>query len=182
MLISLRANDEPEGSVMAITRLLMTAVVGAGIAVGTASPAAAIEEPPYGVYIYKQQGVPSATWTIYATCVIAGCTLHIQSITSPHLGPNSEDPGYSGDARPVNGRWTLQVTKPDGMTCSDGTVAPVVYTYAFDQYTLAGDRTVIYGPECGKPRMEKAPFTLTYKEPLPIPIILDPLNQIPELW
>jgi len=28
----------------------------------------------------------------------------------------------------------------------------------------------------------KQSFTLTYKEPLPIPVILDPLNQIENLW
>jgi hypothetical protein len=33
-----------------------------------------------------------------------------------------------------------------------------------------------------KPGMTKQSFNLTYKEPLPIPVILDPLNQIENLW
>ena len=164
---------------MSIARGVSGAILFAAATLPSPAPASA-NEPITGIYTYNQEGGPTATWTIYATCVIAGCTLHISSVTSPHLGPDSVDPGYAGDARPVNGRWTLQVAKDQ--TCADGTSATVAYTYAFDQYTLAGDRTVLYGPECGKPRMEKAPFTLTYKEPLPIPIILDPLNQIPDLW
>jgi hypothetical protein len=104
-------------------------------------------------------------------------------MVSPHLGPASDFPPYVQDAHKVNGLWTLPIKKDKGAKGADGTWAPVNYTYAWDQATLAGSLTVANGDVCGlRPGMTRHPFTLTFKEPLPIPVILDPLNQIPELW
>ncbi len=171
---------------MAVTRVLLGAVVALGVAVGAASSASArpVDEPMYGVYTYHQDGAPDETWTLWPTCVVAGCVLHMSSIVSKSLGPDSDMPGYGGDARRVNGLWTWPVRKDKGMKCSDGSWAPVNYTYAWDQGTLAGTLTVLV-PDgtCGMTAgASKHPFTLTYKEPLPIPVILDPLNQIENLW
>ena len=66
----------------------------------------------------------------------------------------------------------------------DGSWAPVNYSYAWDQATLAGTLTILT-PDgtCGaSASMTKKPFNLAFKEPLPIPVILDPLNQIENLW
>jgi hypothetical protein len=168
-----------------IVRALFAAVFAMSVAVGTAGPTAAVpvEEPMYGIYTYHQEGWPEETWTIYATCVPAGCVLHVATLVSPNLGPNSDFPGYGGDARKVNGLWTLMLPKEKGAKCPDGSWASVNYTYAWDQATLAGTLTKMHGEVCGlQPAAEKVPFTLSYKEPLPIPIILDPLNQIENLW
>jgi hypothetical protein len=171
--------------VVRIARVLIAAIVAGGVAVGTAGHASArpVEEPMYGIYTYHQDGAPDETWTIYATCVIAGCDLHMSSIVSRSLGPDSDMPGYGGDAKKVNGLWTWPVTKDKGVKCSDGSWAPVNYSYAWDQATLAGTLTVLTpNGTCGtNASLTKHPFTLTYKEPLPIPIELDPLNQIENL-
>jgi hypothetical protein len=161
----------------------MSAVLAAGVALGTATPATAVEEPMNGVYTYHQEGMPDATWQIWPTCVVAGCTLHIAATVSPHLGPASDDPPYNGDAHTVRGLWTLRVDDIGAVDCPDGSKANSTRLFAWDQATLAGTLTVLHGDVCGlSASMTKAPFTLTYKEPLPIPVILDPLNQIPNLW
>ncbi|MBV8965002.1 MAG: hypothetical protein JO191_02385 [Mycobacteriaceae bacterium] len=170
---------------MRITRVLVAAALATGVAMGGAAHATArpVEPPMYGIYTYHQDGVPDETWTIYATCVEAGCELHVSSVVSPSLGPDSDSPGYGGDARKVNGLWTWLIYKEKGATCPDGSKGPANYSYSWDQYTLAGTATVFITDACGmKPGMTKAPFTLTYKAPLPVPIVLDPLNQIENLW
>jgi hypothetical protein len=70
------------------------------------------------------------------------------------------------------------------MKCADGSWAPVNYSYGWDQATLAGTLTILKRDgTCGmNASMSKQPFHLTYKEPLPVPIILDPLNQVENLW
>jgi hypothetical protein len=165
---------------------VVLAAVVACVAVGTAGHASArpVDEPMYGIYTYHQEDWPEETWTIYATCVVAGCVLHVSSVVSPSLGPDSDFPGYGGDARKVNGLWTWMIPKDKGVKCADGSWAPVTYTYAWDQVTLAGTLTILStNGTCGaNASMTKKPFHLTYKEPLPIPIILDPLNQIENLW
>ncbi len=180
---------------MRITRVLFAVAAAVGIAVGSATPASAIpvDEPMYGIYTYHQDGAPDESWTIFATCVPAGCTLHMATTVSRSLGPVSDYPGYSGDARPVGGLWTWIVPKQRGVQCPDGSWTTANYSYAWDQPSvpnysappspLAGTLTVLTPDSCGlTPGMTKYPFTLTYKEPLPIPIVLDPLNQIENLW
>jgi hypothetical protein len=138
----------------------------------------------YGIYTYHQDGAPEETWTIFATCVVAGCALHMSSMVSPSLGPQSDFPPSNGDAKKVNGLWSWPVVKEKGAKCADGSWAPVTYSYAWDQATLAGTLTMLTpNGTCGmNASVTKRPFTLTFKEPLPIPIILDPLNQIENLW
>jgi len=170
--------------VVRITGVVAAIVAVSGFAVGLASPAGArpVPEPMYGVYTYHQDGAPDETWTMWPVCVQAGCMLNMSSVVSPHLGPVSDFPPSNGPAHKVDGLWTWQVTKDKGAKCSDGSWAPAKYSYAWDQDTLAGTLTVIHGDDCGlQPGMTKAPFTLTYKEPLPIPVSLDPLNQIDNL-
>lgn len=168
-----------------MTRVLMAVSLGLATALATANPASArpVEEPMYGIYTYHQDGAPDEQWTIYATCVQAGCVLHVSSIVSKSLGPDSDMPGYGGDARKVNGLWTWMLKKEKGLRCSDGSWAPVTYQYQWDQATLAGTLTTLTTDTCAsQPGSNKYPFTLTFKEPLPVPIILDPLNEIENLW
>ncbi len=110
---------------MRITGVLAALVVVGGFAVGLASPAHArpVPEPMYGVYTYHQDGAPDETWSMWPTCVQAGCTLHMTSVVSPHLGPVSDFPPYNGDANKVNGLWTWLVPKEKGAKCADGSWA-----------------------------------------------------------
>lgn len=164
--------------------LAAIAVLGClGLATAGPSGARPVPEPMQGVYTYHQDGAPDETWQMWPTCVQAGCTLHMSSMVSPHLGPVSDFPPYNGDAHQINGLWTWLLVKDKGAKCSDGSWAPVNYNYAWDQETLAGTLTIVHGEVCDlEPASKKVPFNLTFKEPLPIPVILDPLNQIDNLW
>jgi hypothetical protein len=129
-----------------------------------------------GIYTYTQAGLDPSTWSIYPICVSAGCVLHIQD-TTPHKGPLSDQPGYSGDARLVNDRWTLGINVPDGLSCPDGTTAASSNVYSFDDKTLNGTVTTLHGSVCGRqPAQIRRPFTLTYVSPLPTPVELYPLQ------
>jgi hypothetical protein len=160
---------------MTTTRGLAAAVLFAAVALGSAGPASA-QDPMAGVYTYTQAGLSPSTWTVYPTCVPAGCVLHIED-TTPHKGPLSDQPGFSGDARLVNDQWTMGINLPDGMSCPDGSTAANAYVYSFDDKTLRGTVTNLHGAVCGmQPGQSKQPFTLTYQSPLPIPVELYPLQ------
>ena len=159
---------------MAITRALCATVIAAGVAVAAAIPASAAE-PMQGVYNFNEAGVLPETWTIYPTCVPAGCVLHVVGET-PGKGPESDAPPYEGDARPVNGIWTMTVNKIDGFACPDGGTGPSTDIYRFDDATLAGTHTITHSAVCGvQPGLTKAPFNLAFSGPLPIPVDQYPL-------
>lgn len=159
---------------MTIIRGITAAVIAAGFAVVSACPASA-SDPMQGIYTYTQEGRAPSTWTIYPTCVPAGCVLHVGGET-PHKGPESDDPPYAGDARLVEGLWTLPVNKIDGFTCPDGSKAPSVDVYRFDDVTLTGTHTVTHGAVCGlQPGLTRAPFTLAFQAPIPFPVNQNPL-------
>jgi hypothetical protein len=140
-----------------------------------AAPASA-DQPIAGIYTYKQAGIPQERWTVYPTCLPAGCILHISGEV-PGKGMDSDSPPYAGDARLVNGQWTLPISTPDGIKCPDGTTAASSNLYSFDDQTLTGTNTVIHGWVCGlKPTLTKVPFTLTYESPLPVPVELYPVG------
>jgi hypothetical protein len=150
--------------IVRIARVLATPVFFVGLALGTAPPGAAAE-PMQGVYTYAQAGMPPLTWTIVPTCVRAGCVLHVTS------------PEYAGDARPVSDLWTLVTTSLNGLKCPDGTAAPTMDTYTFDDATLAGTHTFTHDAVCGlQPDMTKEPFTLAFQSPLAMPVQLDPFS------
>ena len=161
---------------MMIIRGLAVAVVVAGAALGLASPAQA-DEVVQGIFTYSQEGKPPSKWTIFPICVPTvgdlrenlelpvACTLHVSSSI-----------GRTGDARLTGGRWTFTLKDPEGVTCPDGSKAEVTENYAFDGNTLAGEVTSLHNPVCGlQAGMTKAPFTLAFKEPLPIPVDRYPL-------
>ncbi|HME48781.1 hypothetical protein [Mycobacterium sp.] len=159
---------------MTIIRGITAAVIAVGIAVASANPASA-SDPMQGIYTYTQAGVDPSTWTIFPTCVAAGCVLHVGGET-PHKGPESDEPPYAGDARLVNGIWTMPVNKIDGFTCADGSKAPSTDIYSFDDVTLTGTHTVTHAAVCGtQPGLTKAPFTLAFQAPIPFPVNQDPL-------
>ena len=74
------------------------------------------------------------------------------------------------------GQWALTTNKADGFQCADGSTAPTVDTYKFDDVTLTGTHTSLHNAVCGAaPGMTKTPFTLAFAKPLPIPVDRYPL-------
>jgi hypothetical protein len=153
-----------------------------------ASPASA-DQVMEGIYTYTEEGQPSATWTIYPSCVpVVGdlreplylpvaCRLHVTSSTSSKINHALEMLNYSSDAVLTGGRWTATITKPEGVLCQDGSTDKSIETYAFDDVTLTGTHTVTHSAVCGLPSaVIKTPFTLTYQGPLPMPVERYPLD------
>jgi hypothetical protein len=175
-------------NIMTITRGLSAAVIVAGVALGSASPAWAAE-PMDGVYTFTAGGDPPATWTIYSTCVpvvgdlrvplylAVGCTLHVASSTPNRISQQERAANFTENARLVSDRWSLTVDKPEGVLCADGSTAPSTDTYSFDDATLTGTHTITHNAVCGmQPGVSKEAFTLTFLGPPPIPVARYPLQ------
>ena len=56
---------------------------------------------------------------------------------------------FGGDAKLTGGTWTVISNKPEGFLCADGSTAPTVDTYAFDDATLTGTHTSTNNAVCG---------------------------------
>ena len=162
---------------MTIIRTLAAAVSVACAALGLATPAQA-DQVMQGVYNYMPRDGQAGTWTIYPSCVpVVGdlreplnlpvaCRLHVSGSTNV----------TSGDANLVGGLWQFTTTKRDGMTCPDGSTAPTVEVVKFDDITMTGTRRITHNDVCGlPPGIIDQPFTLSFKEPLPIPVEQYPL-------
>ena len=164
---------------MTIARLLAVAATFATLVVGFASPARA-DQVMEGVYTYTQ-GDLVTTWTVYPTCVPTvgdlrdnlelpvACTLHVAPGTSRVLG---------GDARLTGGQWEYSKNLLDGFKCADGSTAPILEVYKFDDATLSGTRSVTHNDVCDgavAAAITNYPFTLTYQGPPAIPTDRYPL-------
>jgi hypothetical protein len=160
-----------------IIRGLAAAVILACAALGFAGPAHA-DQVIQGVYNYTPQDGPAGTWTIYPSCVpVVGdlrvalelpvaCRLHV----SPSVGLTG------GDANLTGGQWQFSTPQREGMQCQDGSWAPTIETFKFDDVTMTGTRNVRHNDVCGlPPGIISTPFTLSFKEPLPIPVDQYPL-------
>jgi hypothetical protein len=179
---------------VAIFRGLIAAAVLAFAAMGSASPAKALGPPPDGLYTFTEAGVPATTWKISALCnapsrqraipdftdpVIAAdlCALNVASFTPRVISRSEKMANYVSRAVLTSDLWTFQIGKNNGVSCPDGTTAPSMDTYAFDDVSLAGTHTSIHGDVCGlQPAMTKTPFTLAFQGPLPIPVDRYPLD------
>ncbi len=133
-----------------------------------------------GIYTYTQGDVV-ADWTIYPSCVPTvgdlreelrlpvACRLHVASSSRDVQG---------ADARLSSGKWTFSKPVLDGFTCPDGSVAPILETYQFDDATMTGTRTVAVNNVCDgevAAHLTTHPFTLAFKEALPMPVQQYPL-------
>jgi hypothetical protein len=163
---------------MTIARVLAVAAAFAGVVLGFASPARA-DQVMEGIYTYTQGDVV-AEWTVYPICVPTvgdlrvnlelpvACTLHVSA------RPATKASG--GDARLTGGLWVYSKNTQDGLQCADGSTAPLQETYKFDDLTMTGTRSVIHNDVCGLPAdITNYPFTLAYKQPLPMPVDRYPL-------
>ncbi|HEX3547319.1 MAG TPA: hypothetical protein VHU62_12200 [Mycobacterium sp.] len=82
----------------------------------------------------------------------------------------------SGDANLVEGLWQFTTAKRDGMTCPDGSTAPTIEVVKFDDNAMTGTRRITHNDVCGlPPGIIDQPFTLSFKEPRPIPVEQYPL-------
>lgn len=164
---------------MAIARVLAVAAVFVSEVLSFAGPARA-DQVMEGIYTYTQDGIGPVVWTVYPTCVPTvgdlrvnlelpvACTLHVASTPSTKAA--------SGDARLADGLWTFSTNSKDGLVCPDGSTAPLQETYEFDDLGMSGTRSVIHNDVCGLPAtIDEYPFTLAYKQPLPIPVDRYPL-------
>ena len=138
-----------------------------------------------GIYGYDQ-GDLHAEWTIYPSCVPTvgdlRANLNLPVACRLHVAPSS--PKVSGgDARLTSGLWMFTTIIKDGMTCPDGSKAPVQETYEFDDVTMSGTRSVSNNTVCNgqiTPKIVKSPFTLAFAGPLPIPVEQYPLYCEPD--
>jgi hypothetical protein len=170
-----------------IARLLGIAVVVASAALGTAGPSSA-DQVMEGVYTFNTEGMPPAEWTIYPICVPTvgdlreplelpvACRLKVTSATAGKQTFELSNLNWSADATLTDGQWSVTTNKSDGFQCADGSTAPSVDTYEFDDATLSGTHTSLHNAVCGAlPGMTKTPFTLAFARPLPIPVDRYPL-------
>jgi hypothetical protein len=164
---------------MTIARVLAVAAAFASVVLGFASPARA-DQLMEGIYTYTQ-GDLVAEWTVYPICVPTvgdlrdnlelpvACTLHVAARPSGAVS--------SGDARLTGGVWMYSRNIQDGLQCDDGSTASLQENYKFDDLTMRGTRSVIHNDVCGLPAdIATYPFTLAFKQPLPIPVDRYPLN------
>lgn len=162
---------------MTIVRALAALLVAVGAALAGPVPAHA-EQVLEGIFTYTPAEGTPGLWTVYPSCVPVvgdlreplylpvGCRLHIQ-------GSNGVT---GGDAVLTGGMWAFTTPKDRGMQCPDGSWAPTVEVIKFDDVTMTGTRSVTHTGNCGlPPGIINTPFTLAYKEPLPIPVDRYPL-------
>lgn len=163
---------------MTIARVFAVVAAFASVVLGFASPARA-DQVMQGIYTYTQGDVV-AEWTIYPSCVPTVGDLRV-NLELPvacrlHVAGTPVDLVKGGDARLTGGVWEFTTSKKDGMTCPDGSMAPIQETYKFDDLTMTGTRSVIHNDVCGLPAsITNLPFTLAFNRPLPIPVDQYPL-------
>ncbi|MCW2512789.1 MAG: hypothetical protein JWR11_1831 [Mycobacterium sp.] len=158
---------------MTIARVLAVAAVLTTSALGFAGSAQA-DQVMQGVYRYDQGDIHTQ-WTIYPSCVPTvgdlrdnlelpvACRLHVTPASPAVAG---------GDARLTGGKWMFSTNVKDGLTCPDGSTAPIQETYQFDDVTMTGTRSVSNGNACDNEvgaKIVKSSFTLAFAAPLPIP-------------
>jgi hypothetical protein len=162
-------------------RGLVVALLGIATAVGLAGEGHAqgnIQPPgvPEGVYNVNIDGQAATTWEIFPICVPTvgdlreplllpvACTLKVTPATLA-----------GREAHMVNGQWQF-VYDDSVRTCPDGSTAPQQTIYRFDPYNWTGQMKVLHGGECNdQAAMSVAPLTMSFKQPLSIPVTEYPL-------
>ena len=150
--------------------------------IGVAAPAQANPQQQVleGNYTYRQDGLPDANWSIYPICVPVVGDLRVE-IRDPvacilHVASTPTGVAKGGDAKLTGGQWVYNVNSMDGLTCPNGDTAPIYETFKFDTRTMSGTRSIAHNQVCGLPAtIDVKPFTLAFKEPLPIPVEKYPL-------
>ncbi|KUH83854.1 hypothetical protein AU186_04420 [Mycobacterium sp. GA-1999] len=166
-----------------ITRTLGVAALVLGVlfgAQGIAHGQGDVKSPdtPEGVYNVRIAGQAETTWEIYPICVPTVGDLREPLILPVGCRLKVFPAGRGGaEAVQVGGQWTFEANPNDSFRkCADGSKAPQTMIYSFNGSTLAGTLKVIHGAVCGEqPAMVEMPLTLSFKEPLAIPVTPYPL-------
>ena len=127
--------------------LAMGALSAAAALVSAASAGAAVA--PNGRYSVVG-GSDQFYVTITSNCATEGCTASLVS-----------NRGWTSVATLTGGRWSYNVTKPDGVICADGNYANVVIKYSVDANTLAGTVLADSNGECPGGQVTQFPVQLT---------------------
>ncbi len=162
---------------MTLLRGLAALLFLVGAALGSAVPAQAAQVME-GVYTYTPAEGKSGTWTIYPSCVpvVGDLREHLYLPVGCRLHVGGSNGLATGDAVLVGGVWSFSTPKDEGMQCPDGSWAPTIEVYKFDDATMSGTRSVQHNGNCGlPPGIINTPFTLAYQEPLPMPVDRYPL-------
>ena len=143
------------------------------------APQAQAEPVIQGVYHYHQEGLSDATWTIFPSCVpvVGDLREPLELAVACRLHITGKGGVTGGDAVMTGGQWTYTTTVKEGLQCSDGSWEPITETVKFDDVALTGTRSVANNAVCGlAPAIHTVPFSLSFKDPLPIPVDLYPLD------
>lgn len=165
---------------MKLTRVFAAVTIALAAGVSVAGPARA-NPVLQGVYTYTQGDVV-VEWTIYPSCVPTVGDLR-ENLELPvacrlHVIPSSSRVVSGGDARLSGGVWAFTTVRSDAITCADGSTAPINEYYTFDAVSMTGNRQVSNNDVCDNAvpaNIANIPFTLAFKEPLPIPVDQYPL-------
>ncbi|MGU3499601.1 hypothetical protein [Mycobacterium sp. C31M] len=160
--------------------LFSVALLAVGMVVFAAPAQANPQHILEGNYTFHQDGLPEANWAIYPICVpvVGDLRVEIRDPVACVLKVSSTPTAVAkgGDAKLTSGQWTYNVNTMDGLTCPNGDTVPLYETYKFDSVTMTGVRTISHNQVCGLPAtLETKPFTLTFRDPLPIPVQEYPL-------
>ncbi|MBO0678330.1 hypothetical protein JRC04_12735 [Mycolicibacterium sp. S2-37] len=164
--------------VLAAAFAVVTVSVGAALA--TSGPAQAEQQVLEGKYTYTQADGVTGDWIIYPICVpvVGDLREPLYLPVGCHLAITGFAGVVGGDARLTNGVWTYTTAVAEGLTCPDGSTAPISETFEFNTDTMTGTRTTTNSPACQgamPANMIKTPFTIAYKDKLAIPIDQYPL-------
>ncbi|BBY42007.1 hypothetical protein [Mycolicibacterium celeriflavum] len=162
---------------LGVAALILGAVFGAA---GVAHGQGDVKHPgtPEGIYTVRIVGQAETTWEIYPICVPTVGDLREPLILPVACRLKVTPKGRGGaEAVQIGGQWTFQANTFNSVRkCPDGSEELQKEIYAFDGITLVGTLKVIHGEVCGEqPGMVEIPMTLTYKEPLAIPVTPYPL-------
>lgn len=134
---------------MTTARLFAVVTILMGSAFGLAGPVHA-DQVIQGIYGYDQGDV-HAEWTIYPSCVPTvgdlRDNLELPVACRLHVAPSAAKVS-GGDTRLTGGQWMFSTKIKDGMTCPDGSTAPIQETYEFDDVALTGTRAVSSSNVC----------------------------------
>lgn len=136
-----------QGARMAGRKVFAIAVVGIGLAVGSAHPAAA-DDPAAGalngVFTQYRDGAKRSTWVVVSTCdPVGNCSGHATSSR-----------GWTAlVSRNAGGPWLIERDSPDdGWVCPDGSHTAAHLSYSLDPVTLDGTIESTKQPgTCGSP-------------------------------
>lgn len=132
---------------MADRKVSAIAVVGIGLAVGSAPAATAedpVADPLNGVFTQYRDNVKHSTWVVVSTCDPAGdCSGHATSSRGWTALIN----------RVAGGPWLIERDSPDdGWVCPDGSHTAAHLSYSLDPVTLTGTVASTKLPgTCGSP-------------------------------